>query len=71
MLKFCRIGFGLRKIIILNKTKLEKEYKDYFSNLGKDFDFIWLKNFLNYNHRYSLKEIAIKLGVNNVNIKLT
>lgn len=35
------------------------------SNLGKDFDFSWLKNFLNCNHRYSLKEIAVKLGVNN------
>lgn len=55
----------------MSKTELEKYYNDYFNNLGKDFDFIWLKNFLNCDHRYLLKEIGIKLGLNNDNIKPT
>ena len=52
----------------MNKCKSisEDSIVNKYNNIGKDFDFIWLKNFLNCNHRYSLKEIAIKLGVNNV-----
>jgi hypothetical protein len=51
----------------MNKYKSisEDSILNKFDNLGKDFDFIWLKNFLNCNHRYSLKEIAVKLEVNN------